>query len=229
MPAAALNEALESKIFDIREQEGRPVGRKEKQAMRDELIFSMLPQTLPRTSFEYGYFHRPDNLIYVNVGSSKKAEEFLSLMRESLGSLKAVPLGTHNPISATLSGWLRDGEAPQPFTLGDICELRASKDERVIRFRKHDLSADEVRQHLDTGMHVKRMALTWKETLSFVIDEELAIKAMKFSDALLDKVSELDSDSDAAAFDNDFSFMHAELSAFTKDLLSAFGGESEAF
>jgi len=97
-----------------------------------------------------------NRLIYVNVASSKKAEDFLSLLRESLGSVKAVPLGTHNPIAAVLTDWLRNGEAPSPFALGDICELRASKDERVIRFRKHDLSADEIKQHLDTGMHVQR-------------------------------------------------------------------------
>lgn len=229
VPNAALNDALETKIFEIREEEGRPVGNKEKQSIKDELIFSMLPQALPRTSFEFGYVHKQDNLIYVNLASVKKAEEFLSLLRESLGSLKAVPVGTHNPISPVLTDWLRNGEAPQPFALGEICELRASKDERVVRFRKHDLSADEVRQHLDTGMHVQRLALTWKDSISFVIDDELAVKSMSYSDELLEKVSDLNADSEAAAFDNDFAFMSAELSALTKDLLSAFGGESEGF
>lgn len=229
VPSAALNEALETKIFEIREEEGRPVGRKEKQALKDELIFSLLPQALPRTSFEYGYIHSPDKLVYINLASAKKAEDFLSLLRESLGSLKLVPLATHQPVAPTLSDWLRNGEAPAPFTLGDICELRASKDERVIRFRKHDLSADEVRQHLDTGMHVRRMSLTWKDTISFTIDEELAIKAISYSEELLDKVSDVASDGEAASFDNEFAFMHAELSAFTRDLLAAFGGESELF
>ena len=229
VPSTALNEALENKIYEIREDEGRPVGRKEKQSLKDELIFSMLPQALPRTSFEYGYVHANDRLIYVNVASSKKAEDFLSLLRESLGSVKAVPLGTHNPIAAVLTDWLRNGEAPSPFALGDICELRASKDERVIRFRKHDLSADEIKQHLDTGMHVQRLSLSWKDTISFVIDEELAVKSMSFSDELMEKVSDVNSEGEADVFDNDFAFMHAELSALTKDLLSAFGGEADAF
>lgn len=229
VPSAALNEALENKIYEIREEEGRPVGRKEKQALKDELIFSMLPQALPRTSFEFGYVNAKDNLIYVNLSSAKKAEDFLTLLRESLGSLKAIPLSTHNPVPTVLTEWLRNGEALQPFALGDLCELRASKDERVIRFRKHDLSADELRQHLDTGMHVQRLSLVWKDTITFVIDEELAVKSISFSDELMEKVADVDSDGEAAAFDNDFAFMHAELAALTKDLLLAFGGESEAF
>lgn len=227
VPGNVLNDALETKIFEIREEEGRPVGRKERQDMKDELIFSLLPNTLPRTSFEFAYVNHHDKLIYVNLSASKKAEDLLTLLRESLGTLKAVPLGTHNPIAPVLTDWLRNGEAPAPFSLGDVCELRATKDERVVRFRKHDLSADEVRQHLDTGMHVRSLSLTWKETLSFTIDDELAIKSMSFSDELLDKVSELNAEDDATAFDNEFAFMHAELSAFTKDLLKAFGGESE--
>lgn len=229
VPSAAINEALETKIFDIQEQEGRSVGRKEKQSLKDELIFTMLPQALPRSSLEFGYINHREGLIYVNLSSTKKAEDFLSLLRESLGSLKAIPLSTHSPITSSLTEWLRKGEAPEPFTLGDICELRATKDERVVRFRKHDLSSDEVKQHLDTGMHVKRLALTWNDSISFVIDEELSIKSVRFSDELLEKASEPESDSAAAAFDNDFAFMHSELSVFTKDLLNALGGESELF
>ncbi len=227
IPAAALKEALENKLFEIQEEEGRPVGRKERQAIKDELIFTMLPQALPRSSTEVGYVHHADRMVLVNVSAAKKAEEFLSLLRESLGSLKAIPMSTHNPIAPVLTEWLRNGSAPTPFTLGEQCELRASKDERVIRFRKQDLSADEVRQHLDTGMHVRQLELNWRDTLSFVLDDEMAIKSMKFGDELLEKAGEADTDSAADAFDNEFTIMSAELSAFVKDLLEAFGGESE--
>lgn len=229
IPNAAIKEALDNKIFEIREEEGRPVGRKERESMKDELIFSMLPQALPKSSVEFGYFNTRENLFYVNVSSAKKAEDFLSLLRETTGSLKAVPIGTHQPIMPILTEWVRNGEAPAPFALGDTCELRASKDERVVRFRKQDLSADEVRQHLDAGMHVRQLALEWKESISFVIDDELSIKSVKFSDELIEKAGDADADTEAAAFDNDFAIMTAEISVLTKDLLAAFGGESELY
>lgn len=229
IPGAAIKEALENKLFEIREEEGRPVGRKERQSLKDELIFTMLPQALPKSSVEFGYYNQRDKLVYINVASAKKAEDFLTLLRESIGSLKVVPLATHNPITPVLTDWLRNGEAPEPFTLGEMCELRASKDERVIRFRKQDLSADEVRQHLDTGMHVRQLSLEWKESIQFVIDDELGIKSVKFSDELVEKAGDADPDSEAAMFDNEFAIMTAELSAFTRDLLTAFGGEAEIF
>ncbi|WP_096084939.1 recombination-associated protein RdgC [Agaribacterium haliotis] len=229
LPGAAINEALENKIFQIKEDEGRPVGRKEKQGLKDELIFSMLPQALSKSSMEYAYLKPADGLIYVNASSSKKAEDLLTLLRESLGSLKAVPVGTHHPIAPTLSQWLREGQAVSPFALGDQVELRASKDERVIRMRNQDLSADEVQQHLDTGMHVRRLALNWNEKIDFVLDDECGIKSLKFSDLLMEQAADQQGDDAAAVFDADFALMHGELSQFVSDLLAAFGGESELY
>ncbi|WP_370979842.1 recombination-associated protein RdgC [Agaribacterium sp. ZY112] len=229
LPSAAINEALENKLHQIREDEGRPVGRKEKQSLKDELIFTMLPQALSKSSQEYAYLKPSDGLVYVNSSSAKKAEDILTLLRESLGSLKAVPVGTHNPIPPRLSEWLREGAAPPPFTLGDQVELRASKDERVIRMRNQDLSADEVTQHLHTGMHVRQLALNWNDKIDFVLDDELGIKSLKFSELLIEQASDQQGDDAAALFDADFALMHGELSQFVKDLLEAFGGESELY
>lgn len=229
IPGAAVNEALENKVYEINEDEGRSVGRKERQDLKDELIFSMMPHALTRSSLEFGYVSRKEKLIYINAGSSKKAEELLSLLRECCGTLKATPIAPHHPAGHVMTDWLRNGVATLPFVLGETCELRASKDERVIRIRKADLSADEVRTHLDTGMHVHKLSLEWNETIRFDIDDEFSIKSLKFADQLTEQADDLNADTHAAAFDNEFTIMSAELEAFMKQLLEVFGGESEIF
>lgn len=226
VPGAAVKEALENKIYEIREQEGRPVGRKERQSLKDELIFSLLPRALTRSSLEYGYVDEQHKLIYVDAGSAKRAEDFLSLLRETLGSLKATPLTPTSPMPQTLTQWVSEGESPAPFTLGDQCELRSSKDERSIRFRKQELGVDEVKQHIDTGMYVRRLSLDWNEAITFTLDDEFCIRGLKFADKLVEQANDQNADSEAATFDNEFAIMCSELAEMTKNLLHCVGGES---
>jgi len=229
LPSAAVNEALENKVYEIQQQEGRPVGRKERSALKEDIVFTLLPQALTKTSLDFAYVSPQSKLVVINSGSSNKAEELLNLLRESLGSLKATPLKTHNPIPPELSTWLTHKRLPGNFELGDTCELRADKDERVVRFRKQDLSADEVLRHLEAGMHVKRLRLIWNEAIEFTIDDEFAIKSLIYSDKLLEQLDGDDTDSAAAVFDSEFTLMVLELNKLIGELLDAFGGDSEIF
>ncbi len=229
LPSAAVNEALENKIYEIREAEGRPVGRKERMALKEDIVFTLLPQALTKTSLDFGYVSASAKLVVINAASSAKAESFLNLLRETLGNLKVTPLNTHDPIPPLLSTWVQQGHLPANFEFGENCELRADKDERVVRFRKQDLTAAEVKQHLDSGMHVKRLTLIWREAIEFTIDDEFSIKAIKYSDKLLEQLDDVNAENAAATFDSEFSLMVTELNALVAELLSIFGGESEVF
>jgi len=229
LPNAAVNEALENKIYQIQQDEGRPVGRKERTALKEDIVFTLLPQALTKTSLDFGYVSPQAKLLVVNSASSAKAESFLTLLRESLGSLKVTPLRTHHPIPPELSSWLTNGKLPPHFEFGENCELRADKDERVIRFRKQDLTASEVLHHLETGMHVKRLSLLWRESIEFTLDDEFSLKGLKYSDKLLEKLDESEADTAEAVFDNEFTLMVIELNNLVNELLQAFGGDSEVF
>ena len=227
LPSAVVNEALEAKIEQIHRDEGRDIGRKERRDLKDELIFSLLPKALTRSALHYAYIDHVHNLIVVNAASAAKAESVLDLLRESLGSLNATPLTPHTPSAHVMTAWLREGQADAPFIFGDQCELRESKEERVIRFRHQSLDADEVRQHLETGMHVSKLHLHWRDTVSFVLEDDFAMKSVKFGDRLQEELEQQAGDEADARLDTEFVLMHSELRVFTKELLDAAGGEAQ--
>jgi recombination associated protein RdgC len=228
LPAAVINEHLEDKVLEIKTEEGRPVGRKERQTLKDEIIFSLLPQAFSKTARDFAYIAPREDLIVVNAASAKRAEDLLSQLRESLGSLKVIPLTPSSAPTQIMTEWLRTGEPPQDFTLGEDCELQAGKDSRVIRCRHQDLTAPEVANHLDSGMYVSRLALTWKDSIHFVLDDQFSIKQLKFEDTLKEQALDRDPESAAEQFDAEFAFMALELSALIGNLLKALGGPSEA-
>lgn len=227
LPSGVIKEQLEEKVLAISEAESRSVGRKERDSLKDEIIFSLLPKAFTKSSLDYAYIAPQEKLIVVNASSAKRAEDLLSKLREALGSLGCLPVTPKHLPTQVMTHWLREGQAPHQFELGEEVELQATKDGRVVRCKKLDLTASEIRNHLESGMHVSKIALSWKEAIHCVIDDQLAIKRVKFEDSICDKANDRNPETKAEAFDADFAIMTLELKNFIAALISAFGGEAE--
>ena len=227
LPSSVINEHLEEKIQAISAEESRHVGRKEKQTLKDEIIFSLLPKAFAKSSLDFAYIAPQENLIVVNASSAKRAEDVLSALREALGSLKVIPVTAKNLPTQTMTHWVRDVEVPKQFELGEECELQASKDGRIVRCKGQDLYAEEVRNHLNSGMFVSKLAISWKESIHCVVDDQLAVKRLKFDDKIQEQANDRNPETKAEQFDTDFAIMTLELKVFIQALLKAFGGENE--
>ncbi|WP_075185034.1 recombination-associated protein RdgC [Teredinibacter haidensis] len=228
LPAAVVKEEMEDRIAAISAEEARHVGRKERDALKDEVIFSLLPKAFAKSSLDFAYIAPREKWIIANAASSKHAEEIASGLREAIGSLPAVPLSSHDTPVAAMTSWLRESSAPAPFTFGEECELQAPKDGRIIRCKNQDLTADEVLSHINSGMVVSKLALTWKDAVHFILDDQLAIKRVKFEDKLIEQANDHHTETAAEQFDADFAIMATELKHFIGDLLKALGGENTA-
>ena len=225
LPSGVIKEQLEEKVLALSEAEGRPIGRKERDGMKDQVIFSLLPRAFTKSSLDYAYIAPQEKLIVVNASSAKRAEDLLSKLREALGSLRCLHIAPNNLLTQVMTHWLRERAASHQLTLGEECELQAAKDGRVIRCKAHHLTADEILSHLESGMHVSKLALTWKEAIHFVVDDQLGLKRLKFEDSISEQANERNPESKAEQFDADFAIMALELKAFIADVLAAFGGE----
>jgi recombination associated protein RdgC len=229
LPASVVNEMLQEKILETEEQQGRKLAKKERTALKDELIFELLPRAFTFSNKTYAYIDPKGGWLIVDAASAKKAEDLLSSLRKCLGSLPAVPLNTIEKPVKIMTEWLINNQAPDDITIEDECELRAPEEEGgIIRCKRHDLSLPEIKNHLDTGKEVIKLAVNWADRLSFIVDENLAVKRLKFLDLIQDQVADTDTSSEAEQFDVDFSIMSLELSNFLPRLLELFGGENKA-
>src|SRR5690606_8630878 len=87
------------------------------------------------------------------------------------------------------------------------------------------LHAEEIRSHLDSGMFVSKVAISWKEAVHCIVDDTLAVKRLKFDDKLHEQASDRNPDGKEEQFDADFAIMTLGLKGFINALLGAFGGE----
>ncbi|MGM0593671.1 MAG: recombination-associated protein RdgC [Pseudomonadota bacterium] len=231
LPASVINEQLAEKVEQIEQAEARPVRRKERQQIKEELTFTLLPQAFTRSGRTFAYLDRQGGWLVVDASAAKKAEELVAQLRESLEeagtTLRARLPDTAESPRVVMTQWLHGEGIPAHFELGDEYELQdADKEGGVVRCRRQDPFTDEVQGHLEAGKQVTKLALSWRERLEFVLGEDLTIKRLRFTDALKEEMDEAHDDP-VVQFDSDFAFMTLELSRFIQELVDAFGGESE--
>ncbi|MBQ94052.1 MAG: recombination-associated protein RdgC [Marinobacter sp.] len=230
LPGPVVKEAVEEKAEAIEFEQGRKVRRKEKDEIKEQVMLEMLPQAFSKNRRCFAYLAPQDGVLVVDAGSAKQAEDLASTLRKSLGSLPVRPPAVEQAPAFTFTGWLNESvDLPGKVVLGSECELKdPSEDGGVVRCKGLDLKADEIRNHLDAGMQVTKLSLTWDDNVSFVLDEELGIRRLKFGETLQDQLDDVDVDDAVAKFDAAFTLMTLELSRLIPGLLEALGGEDRS-
>lgn len=229
IPAAVINETLQERVEELEAKEQRHVGRKEKLTIKEDILSELTPRAFVRSSFTWGYIAPQDNLVVVDASSSKKADEFLNLLRQTLGSLPVVPFNTEQSPSIVMTDWLQNASnRPAGLKLDGQCELRSDLEEgSVIKAKQDETDAEEILAHIETGKQVVKLAINWQDRLQFVLQDDLTVKRLRFGDDLLEEAQDSYSDEDPMTrLDADFTLMALELKRFVPTLAQWLSGQA---
>jgi recombination associated protein RdgC len=229
LPASVVNEAVEEKTEEIETRRGTPVGRKERATLRDKVVSDLIPRAFSHTRRTYAYIDSRGGWLVVDSPNPRRAEDLVSLLRQSLGSFPVEPLSVKERPASVMTRWLMTGQLPSDIGVEDECELRAPDEEGkggIVRCRRQDLTAPEILNHLAAGKEVVRLALTWNDRLSLMLDDSLQVKKLRFLDGIQEQAAEVDAADEVERFDADFAIMALELSQFLERLPEWFGGEN---
>lgn len=228
LPATVIKNALQDKVEKLEGEQGRKLKKTEKATLKDEVIHTLLPRAFSKFSQTFIWLDLEKQLVIVDSGSAKRAEDNLALLRKTLGSLPVVPLNFNESVELKMTEWVRSGELPAGFTLMDEAELKAVLDEGgVIRCKKQELVSDEIATHIEAGKFVTKLSVDWEDRLQFMLCDDGSIKRIKFSETLREQNDDIDKADFAQRFDADFILMTGELSALIERVTEVLGGEAE--
>jgi recombination associated protein RdgC len=228
LPASVVREEVEERADEVETREGRKLGRKEKLAIKEAVTEELMPQAFVRRQRVDLWWDTTRGLIGVNTSSRSRAEEVLDLLRETLGSLKVTPLASQTLPMRAMTAWLVEADArPGDLLLGDQVELKAKGNDGVLRARQVDLDSDEIQRLLESGRQASKLALEIEGRLSFVLHDDLAIKSLRFGDALIDEANASEDGDDALVrLETDFLLMAQALGESVDRLIDWLGGEA---
>ena len=228
LPPSVVREQAEVQMLQQEEIEGRPLGRRERRSIIDEVTLELLPKAFSKTGVTYVYYDSKNNWLLIDTTSQKKADEITILLRDSVGSLPALLPQTETSVMYQLTQWLAHDNCPSGFSIDDFCELqKPDKEKSIIKCQQHDVTNERIRAHVDEGMQVTKLGMTWNDRLSFVIEQDFSIKRIRFLDLVQEQKADLEIESPEEQFTADFSIFAAEFAAFIPELAQCFGGFAE--
>ncbi|WP_449431590.1 recombination-associated protein RdgC [Pseudomonas putida] len=226
LPSSVVNDAVKEKVEEIETEQMRKVYKKERDQIKDEIIQAFLPRAFIRRSMIFAAIAPRLGVILVNSASAKRAEDLLSTLREVMGSLPVRPASVKIAPTATMTDWVKSQQAAEGFFVLDECELRdTQEDGGIVRCKRQDLTSEEIQLHLSTGKMVTQLALAWQDKLSFVLDDKMVIKRLKFEELLQEQAEQDGGDEAQQQFDASFLLMMMTFTEFLPVLFEALGGE----
>jgi recombination associated protein RdgC len=224
LPPAVVDAAVAERIEALEAERGRPVGGRERRRLKEEVTEALVPQAFVRPSRLAGYLDLADGWLVVDTASRKAAEGFLTVLRDSLDGFPAVPPEPGESPRALLTEWLTGSKLPQGIELGDECELRDPADQgAIVRCRRQDLEADEVREHLKSGKLVAQLGLVVDGRVSLVLGEDLVLRKLRFLDAAVESIEGDRHDGAEAEIDARFAVTTLTLKPLLSRLAEWFG------
>ena len=227
LPASVVKRRAEERIEKIEETTGRKPSRMERKDIREETLLELLPKAFTRMSNTAVWIDPKARLLVIDASGQTKADEVVAVLLRSLNGLVITLIQTNIAPSTQMAAWLMSHEAPGGFDVDRECELKATDDSQaVVRYSKHTLNNEEVRKHIKNSKMPTRLALTWKGRVSFVLNDCLQVRKIKFLDGVFDASDNATQDEDR--FDADVAIVTGELSKLIPELIDALGAEMVA-
>jgi len=225
VPGPVIKRRTDEMAQQIELQTGRKPGKKQAKELKEQALLELLPMAFTKQARVNVWIDPTQRLLMVDAGSAKRAEEVVTALVKALPGLAVQPLQTRMSAPTAMAHWLASGEPPAGFSIDRECELKSPDEMKsVVRYARHALDIDEVRQHIAAGKQPTRLALTWAGRVSFVLTEAMTIKKIGFEDVVFESHKGSAQHQDES-FDADAAIATGELVQLIPDLVEALDGE----
>lgn len=228
LPGSVVKRKVKERCDEILKKEGRKASRKEVKEIKEQVIDELLPQAFTDQKITRVWLDPRGGWLGVDASSPAKGDEVMESLVDCLTDPPIRLIQTNLSPAAAMSRWLADGEAPSGFTIDRDCELRSSdEDKATVKYARHSLDGEDVRDHLAAGKQPASLALTWNDRVSFALTDKGQVKRIGFLDVVLEGAAD-GAESEEEIFGAEFAITAGEFSELLPDLMEALGGEAEA-
>lgn len=221
LPATVIRQGVEEKVKEISQAQNRKVYGKEKLALKDEIIFSLLPRAFSKFTKIHAYIDTKNHWLILGTTNVKKTEQFMSAFKKAITEdMHAFEL---KKLSPQLTHWLKHRDYPMSFAIEKTCVFQDPQQQnRVVRCQNQDLFAQSIQTLIKEGCEVKKLALSWQDRVDFTLLDNFSLQTIKYKEELIAQAKDMEAETAQQHFDVDFLIMTATLSSLVKDLLSLF-------
>lgn len=223
VPGGAIKDWVAVAADKIEQETGRKPGRKLTKELKEQALLALLPDAFPaRKSYQVAII---GGMLLVESASASTTDAIVTMLVKAIEGLSAQSLHTNESPAAVMSDWLLTGEPAADFTVDRECELKTPDEMKsVVRYARHPLDIDEVREHVRLGKVPTKLAVTFQSRVSFVLTAGLQLRKIE---TLAVGESEASAGDAESAWLAEAGLFAAEMTNLMPALIDALGGECE--
>lgn len=226
VPATAVRKRADEEAARIEDATGRKPGKKEMRDIREDAKRALLPHAFSKFANIMVWIDREAGLLVMDATSQSRADAVITALVNAVPTLAPRLFNTNRTPASAMALWLSEGEAPDAFQIEQEAELKScGEDKAVVKYGRHSLDIDEVKQHIAQGKLPRKLALNWAGRVSFVLTESMTLKKVEILDVVFEGLAPEPTDD----FDADVTIATGELRQLIPDLVAALGGELTEF
>lgn len=211
LPGSVVKQEVERRARAIEERDGRRPGKKQREQLKDDVVAEFTQRAFVKSGVVNGYLDVEARMLIVDSASDKAAEKLITALREALTTFAVEPAATEESVTVILSEWVKEGQGHHGFVLGDEIELKDPVEPKTtIKAKRHDLTSEEIRDHVLAGKQVSQLALIFDDRIGFTLDDKLKVRRLRFLDLVMDEMGDGGGDA-AGEFDARFALMTLEV------------------
>jgi recombination associated protein RdgC len=226
VPGAVVQKKAQEAADRIEATTGRKPGKKEMRELKEDALLALLPQAFEKQSDVWVWIDPDAGLLCTDASSTGRADEVVTALVQAFDGMSLRMLQTTvSPLNA-MTVWLGtqspDEVWPVDFIIERACELVSGDEENsVVKFNRHNLVTEEVREHIAQGKLPKWTAMSFAGRVGFVLTENLVLRKIEFLEGVFDGRDANEAD----GFDADVALATGELQVLIPALVEALGGE----
>lgn len=221
VPAATLVDELAKAVQAIEASTGRKPGKKEKSAIKEELVLSLLPKAFPVQKTVMCV--ADGNRLILGTTSASLVDDVLTALIKLIDGFVVEHLNTTTSPTTAMAQWLAEQEPPEGFAIGRACELKSCDESQAkVRYTNHPLMTDEVLTHIAQGKLPTSLAMEFDDRVGFVLTDGLQLKKISFGDEVLEQQKQ--NGVNPGEFDGSMAIVIGEFRPLIASLVSAMGG-----
>jgi recombination associated protein RdgC len=226
LPAAALNEALETRLAEYRDRMQQEPPRRVKRQLKEQTRDELLPKALLKSQRTTAVVFPSERVLAVGTASQARADEFIQRLRDALGKLEVHPLEFKLPF-AELMAQLLKGRGPREFVIGKDCRMRDPSDAATtVRWQNVDLGEASVQQCLRDGMQVTHLGFEFGNAVKAVLDTNGVLSKLELPG--LKEAAEDEGDDALSRLDAEITLFGGALRSLVGALRRTLGGSEAA-
>lgn len=220
LPVTVVNQLAKTRAQEMETRQGFALGRKQMKEIKEAAYYELLSRAFVIRQKRHAWIYPDEGWFIVEGANIAKADKFTEIFLKSFPSITLKRIKTTLSPASAMTRWLSGDDLAVAFSIDSDSVFRSKEDKKIsVSYSRQPLEPQEIAKHVQTGKEVTKLAMAWKDKISFILDENLQLKRI----TLLDVTNE-PAESAEEQFDSNFFLMTEELKQLLPDLMEALGG-----